>query len=63
MTSDETRRQPDRWYRLPATGLPVTWYCMGCHQTRQPLGSRGVGVRKRCAACCVERLQRVRAAA
>ena len=51
MTSDETRRQPDRFFRLPGTGMPSTWLCMGCGHKRQPLGSRGVGVFKRCSFC------------
>lgn len=32
-------------------GIASRWLCMGCHLLKNTLGSRGAGVRKRCAAC------------
>ena len=33
-------------------GHDVSWRCGGCHQTRSStLGSKGAGVKKRCAVC------------
>jgi len=54
MSSDyATSKHPD----LTATqvkyggGVATTWRCLGCGIGRPLLGSRGAGVRKRCAAC------------
>lgn len=51
MTADEARRGPDRSFRQVGIGMPRTFGCMGCGKPRQPLGSRGVGIRKRCSHC------------
>lgn len=44
--SDVTSKQPAH-----GPGLQSMWRCMGCNVTRPNLGSRGAGVRKRCASC------------
>ena len=44
---------PDVTAKQPASGggLMTSWRCMGCNRTVPHLGSKGKGVRKRCAAC------------
>lgn len=41
----------DRPFVQIGIGMSRHFLCMGCHHTRPPLGSRGTGVRKRCAQC------------
>lgn len=36
-------------------GTHATWLCMGCNTSRLNLGSRGAGVRRRCAHCVAKR--------
>jgi hypothetical protein len=38
----------------PGAGVPLAWRCMGCDQVRSMAGSRGAGLRKRCAACIAD---------
>ena len=58
MTADQARRGPDRPFVQVGIGMARTWHCMGCHQSRQPLGSRGVGVLKRCSFCVAKKAAR-----
>ena len=37
--------------RQMGAGVPAKWRCMGCDQVRGMTGSRGAGLRKRCAQC------------
>ncbi len=37
--------------RPEAPGMQIRFACMGCGQRRNPAGSRGQGVRRRCAQC------------
>lgn len=53
--SDDSRRGADVPYRPAGPGMLPTWHCLGCNQKRVVLGSRGVGVRKRCAVCVQKR--------
>lgn len=32
-------------------GVALRWSCMGCSKPRDPAGSKGVGLRRRCAVC------------
>ena len=49
--SDRIRTAPDVPFKVGGGGMPHTWQCMGCGQTRLSTGSRGTGIRKRCAHC------------
>lgn len=37
------------------TGIPARWRCLHCGQVRSMTGSRGAGIRKRCAQCVAAR--------
>ena len=53
--NDDSTRPPDVHFRPVGTGLVTTWRCLGCDLSRPTLGSRGVGVRKRCVHCLKKR--------
>jgi hypothetical protein len=53
--SDRLRTTPDAPWRQPGIGMTSTFKCMGCHQPRHAIGSRGAGVFKRCAQCLEKR--------
>jgi hypothetical protein len=40
-------------------GMSISFQCMGCHQKRSTTGTRGTGLRKRCASCVGLRLAKV----
>lgn len=49
--SDKIRSAADVAYRSTGMGIEPLWRCMGCNKDRPSLGSRGKGVRRRCAQC------------
>lgn len=51
--NSEYRKQPMSYpMRPPGVGMAHNWQCMGCGQVRfTTLGSKGVGLRRRCAKC------------
>ena len=51
MNHDDIRAAPDRPFRQVGTGQHSLWRCMGCNQNREAAGSKGVGIRRRCAFC------------
>lgn len=51
MRADESRRGPDVPFRQVGPGQHSLWKCMGCNQSREAAGSRGVGILRRCAVC------------
>ena len=53
--NDDSTRPPDVHFRPVGTGLVTTWRCLGCDLSRPTLGSRGLGIRKRCAQCVAKR--------
>jgi hypothetical protein len=63
MSRDDRQPPRDRAFTLPGTGLPTTWYCMGCSTPRPVAGSRGVGIFRRCVHCVAKRQQRQHEAA
>jgi hypothetical protein len=42
-------------------GMSITWQCFGCGKQRMTLGSKGVGVFKRCGVCVAARAERQKA--
>jgi hypothetical protein len=63
MSRDDRLPPPDRPFRMPGTGLPTTWLCMGCNTPRPSAGSRGTGVLRRCVHCVAKRQRRHEGAA
>jgi len=55
MNSDERRPAPERGFRSPGSGMQSYWLCMGCNHSRGTAGSKGVGVKRRCAACIAKK--------
>ncbi len=53
--SDKIRSSPDVNYRPTGMGIEPLWRCMGCNKDRPSLGSRGAGVRRRCAQCIAKK--------
>ena len=49
-TTDKTMTQ-----RVAGPGVAMRWKCLHCEQVRDYLGSRGVGIKKRCAVCVAKR--------
>ena len=41
--------------RIAGAGVPMRWRCLHCSQVRDILGSRGAGIRKKCAVCVAKR--------
>lgn len=58
MTDDKARHSADVSYRPVGMGMAITWQCFGCNQPRNPLGSKGAGVHKRCGVCVAARAER-----
>lgn len=44
--SDSTAKQAPM-----APGLQIRFSCLGCGKSRNPSGSRGAGIKRRCAQC------------
>lgn len=60
MTLYRTSPEPDRsmqWH-TGGTGLHSTWMCMGCHKPRLRTGSKGKGIKQRCAVCVAKKEQK-----
>lgn len=57
--TDKIRTAPDVRWRTVGTGMCPTWRCMGCDKFRVSTGSRGVGVKRRCAVCVAEKAKGV----
>ena len=52
MSSGINSQRTDAPWKPRGLGQGVTWRCLGCNQHRySTLGSKGAGVRKRCAVC------------
>lgn len=49
--SNKTDAHADAPWKPAGTGLALRWSCMGCNTPRDPAGSKGAGLRRRCAAC------------
>ncbi len=60
MASGINSMHTDAPWKPRGLGQGATWRCGGCQQTRySTLGSKGAGVRKRCAQCVAARAGRV----
>ena len=59
--SDRIRTAPDVSFRPAGVGMAATFMCLGCGGLRLIRGSKGNGVRRRCAGCVAERAWRVAA--
>ena len=55
MNHDDIRAAADRPFRQVGLGQHSLWRCMGCHQNREAAGSKGVGIRRRCAQCVAKK--------
>ena len=64
MSSDNNiNRHTDVPWRPAGIGQAMTWRCIGCVISRgTTLGSKGAGVRKRCATCVAAKAKREGAA-
>ena len=52
MSSDDITRTSVAAVRNTGIGHYSRWHCMGCHVWRDSMiGSKGAGLRKRCAVC------------
>ena len=52
MASGINSMHTDAPWKPAGPGQAIGWRCMGCNQSRSTtLGSKGAGIRKRCAAC------------
>lgn len=60
--SDRIRTAPDVPFRQVGIGLRPLWRCMGCDQNRPSEGSRGLGVKRRCAVCVAKKRNQVEGA-
>ena len=49
-TRDMSMSQPAR-----GIGMNPRWLCGGCNEKRESLGSRGVGIARRCAVCVAKK--------
>ena len=59
MSSDIKNLRPDAPWRSAGIGLGMGWRCMGCNVSRSStLGSRGAGIKKRCAVCVAAKAKR-----
>jgi hypothetical protein len=45
-------------FRAVGMGMVVRMRCMGCGQSRDRTGAKGVGIRQRCAVCLAAKAER-----
>ena len=58
--SDRIRTAPDTPWQPAGVGMASTFMCLGCGGRRMVLGSKGAGVRRRCAHCVAAKQWRAR---
>ena len=51
-SNDRYSKETDRPFRNVGTGMAILARCMGCDKPRPQAGSKGKGVKWRCAVCC-----------